>query len=149
MPALKLLPAPHGADSHGVLYGKQVLRRRAKARHQSSQAAQVGSTGCGRHVDQVAGPTACAGLATAPPMPGAVDKYRPTTGGDRQGCLLEVVGSDRARPVVPEGAALLLRALAEALVDEVVRLRNDRGLTGKQIVEHFRGGDEETNEQQQ
>lgn len=82
-------------------------------------------------------------------MPGAVDKYRPTADGDRPGCLLEVVGTDRAMPVVPEGAALLLRALAEALVDEVVRLRNDYGLTGKQIVEHFRGGDEETNEQQQ
>ena len=149
MPALKLLPALRGADSHGDLYGKRTLRPHAKARHQSSQATQVGGTGCGRHVDQVAGPTACAGLATAPPMPGAVDKYRPTAGGGRPGCLLDVVGTDRARPVVPEGAALLLRALAEARVDEVVRLRNDCGLTGKQIVEHFRGGDEETNEQQQ
>ena len=87
----------------------------------------------------------------APGMPGGPFKGGATEGGKKALRPPDGVGGDHpdaaAPPSPPEGAALFLRALAEAVVDEVVRLRNGRGLTGRQIAEHFCGGDEETKEQ--
>ena len=130
MPALKLLPALPGADSHGVLYGKQVLRRRAKARHQSSPTPPNEGGHGDPHAahDAVSAQSACLVLApevqTGQDNPAATASVRK----DRQRLAVAARAKD-CRPMTPERFREIMGPDVIGLGDDTVS-RMIKGLDG-------------------